>query len=415
MQRVNPKLLGPLFSIHQVVEEHEKSIKVLGQELDAERKLLAEEKCRCHDLEQQLALKNEELLRKDDQIARLQRAATDRRREVRRLRLQRPPRPPRPSPQALPGSQPQPQPPALPPDDDLEGDPAQPSQLERALAERFSFFSGGPEMDGWAFRKCLKRSGVLDRDMTARHADAVFARHRPRGGRRIDFGAFQQALLAVARRKGVPKARIVDMICGIGGPRHAETPCGAGGPRCGAAGVRPCSGNAVSSESASGDEGAANLSQLSRRGLAASLGGGGGPPNPDSSPKGAGRRTPPREAASPSLHTPLQASPRTRPPSETPSPLGSPRVPPPAVPMSFSPPRGPERFFYDKRTYTGVCARRMLPEAKVVKVGMPTNPAFGPERFFYDKSTYTGIHASGAGPHTIHKCGPDGAGALRRM
>lgn len=100
--------------------------------------------------------------------------------------------------------------------------------------------------------------------------------------------------------------------------------------------------------------------------------------------------------------------------------------------------RGPERFFYDKSTYTGVhtsvsprpretgCgngssqlrAESRVPMKVVVlktrrpssattytaKVATParTGQLRGPERFFYDKSSYTGVHNHG-GPSTLDR------------
>ena len=89
-------------------------------------------------------------------------------------------------------------------------------------------------------------------------------------------------------------------------------------------------------------------------------------------------------------------------------------------------PVGPERFFYDKSTYTGTHSNGG-PE-RVAKgggssvdqswkrpsidstgdsaagSGRPARAAVGPERFFYDKSTYTGTHING-GPERVAKGG----------
>mmetsp|Transcript_12959 Transcript_12959/g.22488 ORF Transcript_12959/g.22488 Transcript_12959/m.22488 type:complete len:159 (+) Transcript_12959:45-521(+) len=87
--------------------------------------------------------------------------------------------------------------------------------------------------------------------------------------------------------------------------------------------------------------------------------------------------------------------------------------------------RGPERFFYDKTTYTGVhtCGgpstvckdsfvaslRNGLKMSLFVRnpglQAQPLEPAGGnngPERFFYDKNSYTGVHLCG-GPSIIDK------------
>ncbi|CAL1156006.1 unnamed protein product [Cladocopium goreaui] len=93
--------------------------------------------------------------------------------------------------------------------------------------------------------------------------------------------------------------------------------------------------------------------------------------------------------------------------------------------------RGPERFFYDKTTYTGVhtcggpstvCKDSFVASLRnglkmslfVRNPGLqaqplePTGGNNGPERFFYDRSSYTGVHLCG-GPSIIDKENdPDG-------
>eukprot|EP00930_Biecheleria_cincta_P060830 TRINITY_DN46428_c0_g1_i1.p1 TRINITY_DN46428_c0_g1~~TRINITY_DN46428_c0_g1_i1.p1 ORF type:complete len:134 (-),score=8.61 TRINITY_DN46428_c0_g1_i1:11-412(-) len=75
---------------------------------------------------------------------------------------------------------------------------------------------------------------------------------------------------------------------------------------------------------------------------------------------------------------------------------------------------GPERFFYDRSSYTGVhrvdpapergCRAALIPLDQIRGL-KTTSPApvrsksdsrfFGPERFYYDKSSYTGVYARG--------------------
>lgn len=64
---------------------------------------------------------------------------------------------------------------------------------------------------------------------------------------------------------------------------------------------------------------------------------------------------------------------------------------------------GPERFFSDITTYTGVHRRARMEidnattsqPRRAVRTGARSASPRGPERFFYDKSTYTGTHRNG--------------------
>ncbi|CAK9027375.1 unnamed protein product [Durusdinium trenchii] len=67
---------------------------------------------------------------------------------------------------------------------------------------------------------------------------------------------------------------------------------------------------------------------------------------------------------------------------------------------------GPERFFYDIATYTGIHRQdkseqeRRRPASssqpsRAVRTGARSASPRGPERFFYDKTTYTGTHRNG--------------------
>ncbi|CAK9058853.1 unnamed protein product [Durusdinium trenchii] len=95
--------------------------------------------------------------------------------------------------------------------------------------------------------------------------------------------------------------------------------------------------------------------------------------------------------------------------------------------------RGPERFFYDKTTYTGVhtcggpstvCKDSFLASLRnglqmslfVRNPGLQPRPlnlqfggrSSGPERFFYDRSSYTGVHLCGGPSVNDKENDPDG-------
>ncbi|OLQ15387.1 hypothetical protein AK812_SmicGene429 [Symbiodinium microadriaticum] len=63
------------------------------------------------------------------------------------------------------------------------------------------------------------------------------------------------------------------------------------------------------------------------------------------------------------------------------------------------PTSGPERFFYDTSTYTGVHKYGTSPERRgrtsPPRAAARSPSPRGPERFFYDKTTYTGTHRHG--------------------
>lgn len=152
-------------------------------------------------------------------------------------------------------------------------------------------------MDGRSFVKCLKDAGLLDERLKTVQADLIFARHKPKGSRRISYDLFIQALTEVAMKRDLLPEEAVDRVCLAHGPDY---------------------------ESAT---------------------------------------------------------------------------------TAFEDAAGPERFFYDKTTYTGMhkCSSasqqlvmrpsrsRDLPESWASPEDYDL-PKSGPERFYYDRSTYTGTH-----------------------
>eukprot|EP00435_Cladocopium_sp_Y103_P053618 s1518_g17.t1 len=166
------------------------------------------------------------------------------------------------------------------------------------LRDVFHAFAGGLEMDGRSFVKCLKDAGLLDERLKTVQADLIFARHKPKGSRRISYDLFIQALTEVAMKRDLLPEEAVDRVCLAHGPDYE------------------------SSTTAFEDAAA-----------------------------------------------------------------------------------GPERFFYDKTTYTGMhkcsSASQQLVTRPTRSRDLPESwaspedydlPKSGPERFYYDRSTYTGTH-----------------------
>eukprot|EP00928_Gymnodinium_smaydae_P044412 TRINITY_DN29627_c0_g1_i1.p1 TRINITY_DN29627_c0_g1~~TRINITY_DN29627_c0_g1_i1.p1 ORF type:complete len:1310 (+),score=216.09 TRINITY_DN29627_c0_g1_i1:506-3931(+) len=87
----------------------------------------------------------------------------------------------------------------------------------------FRSFSGQrSDMDGKTFVKLCKDCGLLDKAVTAKDADIIFARAVPKGQRRLSFslGHFDAALALVAQRKGVEYEAVVAMVAASDGPVH---------------------------------------------------------------------------------------------------------------------------------------------------------------------------------------------------
>ncbi|CAK9077299.1 unnamed protein product [Durusdinium trenchii] len=136
-------------------------------------------------------------------------------------------------------------------------------------------------------------SGLLDERLKTVQADLIFARHKPKGARKIDYDLFLQALAEVALKKDLLLEEAMDRVCLAHGDEESQ--------------------------------------------------------------------------------------------------------------MAFEDMAGPERFFYDKTTYTGIhkCSgtsqqlanrRRHEPPESWASREDYDLPKSGPERFYYDRSTYTGTH-----------------------
>lgn len=90
------------------------------------------------------------------------------------------------------------------------------------LIEAFQAFAGqGQEMDGRTWVKCLKDSMLLDEDFTSVDADLIFARVKGRGARRIDFATFRKALGEVAKKwNSMTQEQVEDIVCLASAPHY---------------------------------------------------------------------------------------------------------------------------------------------------------------------------------------------------
>lgn len=96
--------------------------------------------------------------------------------------------------------------------------------MEGQLQEVFTAFAaGGSEMDGRSFVKCLRDSGLLDgSSMKIVDADLIFVKCKEKGARKIVFSEFNRALSMVSARKGLPDEETIRLICTAAAP-HYET------------------------------------------------------------------------------------------------------------------------------------------------------------------------------------------------
>jgi len=98
------------------------------------------------------------------------------------------------------------------------------SASSAALLESFQAFAGGHEMDGRTWVKCLKDSMLLDEDFTTVDADLIFARVKSRGTRKIDYSTFRRALSEVAKKWQMSQEQVEDIICLAAGPHYENQP-----------------------------------------------------------------------------------------------------------------------------------------------------------------------------------------------
>mmetsp|Transcript_13628 Transcript_13628/g.24033 ORF Transcript_13628/g.24033 Transcript_13628/m.24033 type:complete len:394 (-) Transcript_13628:120-1301(-) len=90
-----------------------------------------------------------------------------------------------------------------------------------ALQDAFyAFTADSSGMDGRAFVKCLKDAGLLDQRLKTADADIIFAKCKVKAARKINFETFVKALQEVAQKRQLRKDTVVDFICLAHGPSY---------------------------------------------------------------------------------------------------------------------------------------------------------------------------------------------------
>jgi len=105
--------------------------------------------------------------------------------------------------------------------------------------ERFMAFSSfgakeqAGQLDGKLFAKLCKETGVIDKKCTATDVDLIFARAKPKGGRRLDWACFTEAAVMLAEKrfaktwkdegKEAAVKKLYELIAGSGGPQANAT------------------------------------------------------------------------------------------------------------------------------------------------------------------------------------------------
>mmetsp|Transcript_76271 Transcript_76271/g.246986 ORF Transcript_76271/g.246986 Transcript_76271/m.246986 type:complete len:444 (+) Transcript_76271:122-1453(+) len=109
------------------------------------------------------------------------------------------------------------------------------------LEKVFQAFAAGPEMDGRAFAKCIRDAGLLDAKLKLREVDLVFAGCKPKGGRKIDFAMYRKALTLIAAKRGEAEADVVEHVRDASGPCYRAAPprSSPSAGRLNASGTRP--------------------------------------------------------------------------------------------------------------------------------------------------------------------------------
>lgn len=77
----------------------------------------------------------------------------------------------------------------------------------------YDFAAGATGMDGRGFVKCLRHGGLIDEDFSTAEADLVFTKCKPKGLRKIDFDTFLRALKEVAIRKDLTDQQVQNDLC----------------------------------------------------------------------------------------------------------------------------------------------------------------------------------------------------------
>eukprot|EP00933_Yihiella_yeosuensis_P013058 TRINITY_DN12275_c2_g1_i1.p1 TRINITY_DN12275_c2_g1~~TRINITY_DN12275_c2_g1_i1.p1 ORF type:complete len:398 (+),score=69.51 TRINITY_DN12275_c2_g1_i1:190-1383(+) len=81
------------------------------------------------------------------------------------------------------------------------------------LSEVFNVYAGDSEMDGRTFIRLLKETGLLDDRFRMADADLIFAKCKAKHKRKIDFSEFSKALEEVGRKKDMSLEAVIDLLC----------------------------------------------------------------------------------------------------------------------------------------------------------------------------------------------------------
>ena len=101
--------------------------------------------------------------------------------------------------------------------------------------ERFMAFSSfgdktqAGQLDGKLFAKLCKETGIIDKKCTATDVDLIFARAKPKGGRKLDWSTFTDAAVMLAEKrfaktykeegKEAAVRKLYELIAGSQGPQ----------------------------------------------------------------------------------------------------------------------------------------------------------------------------------------------------
>jgi len=88
------------------------------------------------------------------------------------------------------------------------------------LAEVFSAFTTGAEMDGRAFTKCMRDADLLDSKLSTTDVDLIFTKCKAAGKRKIDLATFRKALGLIATRKGCTEDEVIREVSQTAGPAY---------------------------------------------------------------------------------------------------------------------------------------------------------------------------------------------------
>mmetsp|Transcript_48363 Transcript_48363/g.78574 ORF Transcript_48363/g.78574 Transcript_48363/m.78574 type:complete len:389 (+) Transcript_48363:59-1225(+) len=238
------------------------------------------------------------------------------------------------------------------------------SVMTAEVMDVFHAYAASTEMEGRSFVKCLKDAGLLDDYFRLVDADIVFAKCKPKGARRIDFFAFMQALREVAKKRRVPPDEVFDAVACSNGPNFESSSKFELGPerffydRSSYTGTHKQGGPTLLGS------GAAEGRVISFQGLV----------NRDREQELAASAERRRRGQASELSTELSTE------------------------LSVSIPAMP-----------------LFPARSSSKTVSSPRPGEGPERFFYDRSTYTGTHKNGGPDASGSGVAKDGYSDLREL